>query len=81
LGVVMDESVVEYQAETILGPKAYVRVNSDLTVATDVYDDLDETSATNLAALKRLGDAWFTEFGAAALALLAGAGKPSPAIA
>jgi uncharacterized protein len=80
LGVVMDESVVEYQAETLLGDR-YLRVNSDLTVETGVYDDLDETSATNLAALKRLGDAWFTEFGATALSLLAGAGKPAATMA
>jgi hypothetical protein len=79
LGVVMDESVVEYQAWTILGDNAYVRVNSDLTEATCVYDDLDETSASNLEALERLGDAWFAQYGPAALALLAGAGKPSPA--
>jgi hypothetical protein len=81
LGVVMDESVVEYQAKTILGSDDYLRVNSDLTVASGVDDELDETSQSNLDALKRLGDTWFADFGPRALALLAGAGKPSPAVA
>jgi len=80
LGVVMDESVAEYQAKTILGDQAYVRVNSELSEVTEVYDDLDETSAPNLAALKRLGDAWFDRFGDTAAALLKEAGQPAPAI-
>jgi patatin-like phospholipase/acyl hydrolase len=76
LGVVMDETVVEYQAQTLLGEGNYVRVNSDLDEASDVNDDLDETSSGNLAALKRLGDAWFERFGAQTLVLI-GPGAPN----
>jgi hypothetical protein len=65
----MDESVVEYQARTLLGD-AHLRVNSELTPETDVYDDLDETSRSNIEALKRLGQKWFAEFGDRAVALL-----------
>jgi uncharacterized protein len=70
LGVVMDESVVEYQARTIMADEDYLRVNSDLDEASDVNDDLDETSSSNLAALKRLGDSWFERFGAQAIGLI-----------
>lgn len=70
LGVVMDESVVEYQAQTLLGDAAYVRVNSDLTPESGVLDDLDETSAENIIALKRLGAQWFEQFSVRALQLL-----------
>ena len=66
LGVVMDESVVDYQAQTILGNK-YVRVTSRLET---VSDDLDDCSRGNLESLKRLGDAWFSQYGEAALSLL-----------
>lgn len=57
LGVVMDESVVEYQTRTILGD-AYLRINSELT---DISDDLDDASHQNIGALKRLGSRWYEE--------------------
>src|SRR5690606_30005798 len=63
LGIVMDETVVEYQAHTLLGDDCYLRVNSELTEATGVSDDMDATDAQNLANLKRLGEAWFEQFG------------------
>jgi patatin-like phospholipase/acyl hydrolase len=67
LGVVMDESVVHYQANVLLGEEAYLRVNSELTHQSD---DLDEVSHGNIRALQLLGDAWFDEFGERALRLL-----------
>lgn len=70
LGIVMDESVVEYQARTFLDDSTYLRVNSDLTRETGVLDDLDETSQDNIDALKRLGRNWFEQFGGRALQLL-----------
>jgi uncharacterized protein len=55
LGIVMDESVVHYQAQTILGDK-YLRINSDLD---EVNDDMDDCSRQNIASLKRLGQGWY----------------------
>ena len=65
---------------------AYLSVVQTLRYAT--YDP----TATRLGDAKRaldnamklqpdLGDAWFADFGPRALALLAGAGKPSPSVA
>jgi predicted acylesterase/phospholipase RssA len=70
IGVVMDETVVEYQAQTLLGDQAYLRVSSDLDAASQVGDEIDDVSRDNLASLRRLGEKWFTEFGPAALALV-----------
>lgn len=69
LGVVMDESVVEYQARTLIGDD-HLRVNSELTEETQVLDDLDETSKSNVENLKRLGRRWFSQFGARAVDLV-----------
>ncbi len=66
MGITMDESVVEYQAQVILG-KNYLRVNSELI---GVKDDMDDVSQKNIDDLKGLGDRWFTEFGAGAKGLL-----------
>jgi patatin-like phospholipase/acyl hydrolase len=55
LGIVMDETVVEYQAKTILG-KNYLRINSNLD---DVNDDMDDCSRQNIEALKQFGERWF----------------------
>ncbi|WP_159931200.1 patatin-like phospholipase family protein [Oceanicoccus sp. KOV_DT_Chl] len=55
LGVVMDESVVEYQINVILGDK-YIRANSELI---GIKDEMDDTSNQNLDALKKLGESWF----------------------
>jgi patatin-like phospholipase/acyl hydrolase len=66
LGITMDESVVEYQAQVILG-KNYLRVNSELV---DVKDDMDDVSQKNIDDLKGLGDRWFATFGAEAKGLL-----------
>lgn len=70
LGIVMDETVVEYQAKTILEDECYLRVNGELTRETDVLDEIDETSSSNLANLKALGEAWYAEFGDAAAKML-----------
>ena len=59
LGITMDESVVEYQAQVILGNK-YLRVNSELI---GVKDDMDDVSQKNINDLKGLGDQWFASFG------------------
>lgn len=66
LGVVMDETVVEYQTAHVLGAN-YLRVTSPLL---DVNDDLDDCSRGNLAALERMGVHWFEEFGARAKELV-----------
>lgn len=66
LGVVMDESVVEYQTKQLLGDN-YVRVTSPLL---DVNDDMDDCSRGNLAALERMGMRWFEECGGRAKALV-----------
>lgn len=66
LGVVMDESVVDYQARTLLGDK-YVRVTSRLETA---KDDLDDCSRGNLEELRRLGEYWWAHFGEVTLRLL-----------
>lgn len=57
MGVVMDETVVEYQAETLLGDN-YLRINSPLI---DASDDMDDCTHQNLGHLKDLGDRWFEE--------------------
>lgn len=66
LDVTMDESVVEYQARLILGD-GYVRVNTQLNVASD---DMDDISSENLKALQDLGNLWFDTFGEKALGLI-----------
>lgn len=55
MGIVMDESVVEYQMSVILEDN-YLRVTSDLE---EVSDDMDNTSRQNLRDLKALGESWF----------------------
>ena len=67
LGIVMDESVVEYQMKTIMGKKKYLRVNSTLDY---VNDDMDDCSHGNIDNLKRLGKEWFERFGDQAKELL-----------
>ena len=57
LGIVMDESVVEYQVQQILGSN-YLRLSSELV---NVKDEMDDTSRQNLEALKRLGEGWFAD--------------------
>lgn len=57
MGVVMDESVVDYQCQTILGEN-YLRINSELA---DVNDDMDDCSRQNIGSLKRLGEKWFAD--------------------
>jgi patatin-like phospholipase/acyl hydrolase len=66
LGITMDESVVEYQAQVILGDN-YQRVNSELV---GVKDDMDDVSQKNIDDLKRLGSSWYNEFGAQTIDLL-----------
>ena len=66
MGITMDESVVEYQSQVILGNN-YLRVNSELI---GVKDDMDDVSQKNIDDLKGLGDRWFTQFGAEAKELL-----------
>lgn len=57
LGVVMDESVVEYQTKTILG-NSYLRINSELV---GVNDDMDDVSQQNIDSLIRLGKKWYVD--------------------
>lgn len=66
LGVVMDESIVDYQAKSILGEN-YLRVNSNLEY---VNDDMDDCSHRNIKNLKRLGKEWFDNFGTDAIRLI-----------
>jgi predicted acylesterase/phospholipase RssA len=66
LGVVMDESVVDYQAKTLLGDR-YQRVTSRLERASD---DMDDCSRGNIEELGRLGGQWAQDFGDQALRLL-----------
>lgn len=73
LDIAMDETVVEHQAELILGPD-HVRVNSDLLQASD---DLDDISSANIEALKNLGDYWYEKFGPTARALISRASTPA----
>ena len=58
LGIVMDESVVEYQMQVILGNDCYLRATSELI---GVKDEMDDTSNQNLTSLKKLGEAWFEQ--------------------
>jgi len=57
LGVVMDESVVEYQVKSMLGD-AYLRINSELI---GVNDDMDDVSQQNIDSLLRLGRTWYEQ--------------------
>jgi patatin-like phospholipase/acyl hydrolase len=57
LGVVMDESVVEYQVKSMLRD-AYLRINSELI---GVNDDMDDVSQQNIDSLLRLGRTWYEE--------------------
>ena len=57
LGVVMDESVVEYQTRTILGD-SYLRINSELS---EVNDDMDDVTQQNIDSLIRLGQRWYVD--------------------
>jgi patatin-like phospholipase/acyl hydrolase len=57
LGVVMDESVVEYQTKTILG-NSYLRINSELV---GVNDDMDDVTQQNIDSLIRLGKKWYVD--------------------
>lgn len=66
LGIVMDESVVNYQSKTILGDN-YLRINSSLKY---VNDDMDDCSQGNIDNLKRLGKEWFATFGEKAKELI-----------
>ncbi len=66
LGIVMDETVVDYQIDKILGNKV-LRVNSELDY---VNDDMDDCSKGNIKNLKRLGDKWFDKFGEKAKKLI-----------
>jgi len=66
MGITMDESVVEYQAQVILGEN-YLRVNSELI---GVQDDMDDVSQKNIDDLKGLGDHWYEIFGDQAKDLL-----------
>ncbi len=66
LGVVMDETVVEYQASSILKSN-YLRVNSDLNEASD---DMDDCSRGNIKNLKELGKYWSQKFGEKAKKLI-----------
>jgi len=57
LGIVMDESAVDYQARQILGSN-YLRVNSELTAASD---DMDDCSRGNLTNLILMAQEWFED--------------------
>ena len=57
IGVVMDESVVEYQTRVILGDD-YLRINSELK---EVNDDMDDVSQQNIDSLIRLGKRWYDD--------------------
>jgi len=71
LEIVMDESMVDFQAETLLKSN-YVRVNSDLREA---KEPLDDTSTENIRALTDLGDYWWEVHGQKTIEMLKRAGK------
>ena len=79
LDIVMDTSVVDYQAKHMLSLNAerYLRVNSDVQIKNhdgkiliNASEELDAVSEANIDQLKKLGDYWFDQFGEAALNML-----------
>jgi len=66
IGIVTDETIVDMQAETILGDN-YIRVNSNLDLADDDIDNIKQGNITNL---RNLGEEWWTKFGSDTFTLL-----------
>ncbi len=74
--VLSDESIVAYQAITIIDKGHYIRVNAKLASQpgfSQAPDDaMDDVSKTNIERLKELGDFWFEQYGKSAVQLLLG---------
>lgn len=77
LDVLTDESVVSYQAKTILTEGNYIRVNAELRKQQGLDlppdDSMDDVSGSNIEKLRSLGDFWFDRYGEHAVAMLQGA--------
>ena len=73
IGIITDETVVDYQAKTLMPAGNYLRVNGKMDRASLRHppnDEMDDTSEVNIEDLQEMGDAWFEQFGAAAAALI-----------
>lgn len=68
LGTLMSSSLVQKQAEVLLGDH-FLRVNSPCTDY-QVKPELDNLTKANLKQLQHMGQGWFKEFGATALDLI-----------
>ncbi|WP_317929437.1 patatin-like phospholipase family protein [Halioxenophilus sp. WMMB6] len=76
LDLLSDERVVAYQAQTIINPGNYIRVNSEmkrqpgLDSAPD--DAMDDISNSNIKKLKAMGDFWYNRYGESVIKFLLG---------
>lgn len=67
IGLLSDESVVNYQAKTIMGADKYIRVNSEMSQQPGLEfppsDKMDDISPENIKKLSDMGDFWFDQYG------------------
>ncbi|MEZ8967394.1 patatin-like phospholipase family protein [Vibrio breoganii] len=76
LDVLTDEVVVGYQARTILEEGTYIRVNADMKKQPGLLnppdDAMDDISRSNINKLRKMGDWWFSLYGADVVKFLLG---------